>query len=50
MSQSVLFMSIRALTSYILEVSRGEVPDILYAICLLNLYVHILLEEDVVPY
>jgi hypothetical protein len=30
-SQSGLFMLIRALTSYILEVSRGEVPDIILA-------------------
>jgi hypothetical protein len=30
-SQSGLFILIRALTSYILEVSRGEVPDIILA-------------------
>jgi hypothetical protein len=46
-------MLIRALTSYILEVSRGEVPDIILAtLCNLfaNLYVRMLPEEDVVPY
>jgi hypothetical protein len=58
-SQSGLFILIHALTSYILEVSRGKVSEIVleedvlsywYAICLLNLYVHILPEEDVLSY
>jgi hypothetical protein len=49
-NQSGLFILIRALTSYIIEVSRGKVPEIVLVIRLLNLYVHILLEEDVLPY
>jgi hypothetical protein len=36
-SQSGLFTLIRALTSYVLEVSRGEVPDIILA-TILNLF------------
>jgi hypothetical protein len=46
-------MLIHVLTFYILEVSRDEVPDIILAtICnpLLNLYVRILSEENIVPY